>query len=160
MGNPTKTRLDDQALVPMFGDHPVELGLEQPGTSMLARLRDVDVYRRLFPDAFPDGADAFTVSNVTRALATFERTIISGDRPTIATTTIATIPRSRQRRGEVSSCSSVSRCPVSAVTTVSIFPVRPILRDATKVGCPRPQHGLYNLAGPLSYPVPTLVSTR
>src|SRR5580765_7784433 len=28
-GDLTKTRLEDQALAPMFGDHPVELGLEQ-----------------------------------------------------------------------------------------------------------------------------------
>src|SRR5262249_15805511 len=27
-GDPTKTGLEEQALVPMFGDHPVELGLE------------------------------------------------------------------------------------------------------------------------------------
>ena len=52
-GDLTKTRLEDQALAPMFGDHPVELGLEQPGTSMLARLQGVDVYRRLFSGAFP-----------------------------------------------------------------------------------------------------------
>jgi len=43
-GDRTKTRLEDQALVPMFGDHPVELGLGPPGTAMLARLRSVDVY--------------------------------------------------------------------------------------------------------------------
>ena len=64
-----------------------------------------------------------------------------GDRPTIAITTIATIPRSRPRRGEASSCSSVSRCRVSAVTTVSIFQVRPILTGVTKVEARVPQHG-------------------
>ena len=80
-GNPLQTRLEDQALVPMFGDHPIELGLEPPGTSMLARLRQVEAYRRLVPAAFPGDADPFTVANVTRALASFERTIISGRSP-------------------------------------------------------------------------------
>ena len=28
--NPSLTRLEDQALVPMYGDHPIELGLEPP----------------------------------------------------------------------------------------------------------------------------------
>src|SRR5262245_47047275 len=38
-GNPSVTRLEDQALVPMFGDHPIELGLRQPGTTLVTRLR-------------------------------------------------------------------------------------------------------------------------
>src|SRR5262245_47065830 len=75
--NPTMTRLEDQALVPMFGDHPVELGLKQPGSEMLARLRGVTEYKRLFPAAFDSSPDPFTVENVARALATFERTIVS-----------------------------------------------------------------------------------
>src|SRR5262245_51845078 len=75
--NPTMTRLEDQALVPMFGDHPVELGLKQPGSEMLARLRGVTEYQRLFPAAFDSSPDPFTVENVARALATFERTIVS-----------------------------------------------------------------------------------
>ncbi|HEX7138890.1 MAG TPA: cytochrome c peroxidase, partial [Vicinamibacterales bacterium] len=37
--NPTMTRLEDQALVPMFGDHPVELGLKRPADEMLAQIR-------------------------------------------------------------------------------------------------------------------------
>ena len=80
-GNPTMTRLEDQALVPMFGDHPVELGLEAGGAALLARLRDVAVYQRLLPAGFPGDADPFSVANVTRALAAFERSIISGRSP-------------------------------------------------------------------------------
>src|SRR5262249_13358111 len=79
-GNPTITRLEDQALVPMFGDHPVELGLTKPGDELMARLRAVGLYQRLFASAFGDG-DVITIPNVTRALATFERTIISGRSP-------------------------------------------------------------------------------
>ena len=37
LGNPSLTRLEDQALVPMFGEHPVELGLTQPAPTLLAR---------------------------------------------------------------------------------------------------------------------------
>src|SRR5262249_9029115 len=65
----------------MFGDHPVELGLEPDGKALLTRLRHVAVYQRLMPAAFPDDADPFTIVNVTRALAAFERTIVSGRSP-------------------------------------------------------------------------------
>jgi cytochrome c peroxidase len=76
--HPTLTRLEEQALVPMFGDRPVELGLRRDSEEgFLAKLREVPVYRRLFPDAFGPAPDPFTVTNATRALASFERTIIS-----------------------------------------------------------------------------------
>ena len=78
-GNPTVTRLEDQALVPMFGDHPVELGLTRPGTDMLERLRREPRYGPLFAAAFSGLADPFTLENVTKAIASFERTILSGD---------------------------------------------------------------------------------
>lgn len=71
-------QLEAQARGPMFGTAPVELGLAGGEDALLARLRAEPVYQTLFPAAFADDADPFTVDNVTRALATFERTIISG----------------------------------------------------------------------------------
>jgi cytochrome c peroxidase len=71
-----ETSLEDQALVPMFGDAPVELGGDRD--ALPARLAGVPEYAELFPTAFPEAADPITVANVTRAIAAFERTIISG----------------------------------------------------------------------------------
>jgi len=79
--NPTVTRLEDQALVPMFGTDPVELGLAGQEGALLARLREEPRYRRLFPESFPGEADPFSVSNVTKAIAAFERTLLSGRSP-------------------------------------------------------------------------------
>jgi cytochrome c peroxidase len=79
--NPTLTALEQQALVPMFGEHPVELGLKGREQAVLEALRGEAVYRELFPQAFPGGADPFSIANVTRALACFERTIISARSP-------------------------------------------------------------------------------
>src|SRR5262249_49001328 len=74
--NPSMPHLEDQALVPMFGDHPVELGLASPG-DLVARLKGVARYDQLFRAVYgPD--DPITIDNVTRAIACFERTIISG----------------------------------------------------------------------------------
>ncbi len=79
--NPTMRRLEDQALVPMFGDDPIELGLRSDDPSWLARLRDEPVYQRLFPQAFPGVREPIAIANITRAIASFERTLLSGRSP-------------------------------------------------------------------------------
>ncbi|MEQ1911735.1 MAG: MbnH family di-heme enzyme, partial [Vicinamibacterales bacterium] len=79
--NPTVTRLEDQALVPMFGTDPVELGLAGQERALLTRLRAEPIYQRLFPESFPDVREPFTVGHVTKAIASFERTLLSGQSP-------------------------------------------------------------------------------
>jgi cytochrome c peroxidase len=78
--DPRMKNLEDQALVPMFGDHPVELGLRD-GDGLLPMLRSDPKYQTLFERAFPAEDDRFTVKNVTQALASFERSIISARSP-------------------------------------------------------------------------------
>jgi cytochrome c peroxidase len=73
--------LEDQALVPMFGEEPVELGLAGREAEMLDRLRAEPLYQDLFADAFPRDADPFKVVNVVNAIAAFQRTLISADSP-------------------------------------------------------------------------------
>lgn len=79
--NPEMRELEKQAIVPMFGEKPVELGLSGKEVELIARLRAVDKYQELFPAAFPEDADPFSVNNVTRAIASFERTLISANSP-------------------------------------------------------------------------------
>jgi len=69
--------LHQQALVPLFGESPVELGLAGRETELLERLRAEPRYQALFPRAFPDEADAISVANLTLALAAFQRSLIS-----------------------------------------------------------------------------------
>ena len=76
--NPLMTTLERQAQVPIFGDMPVELGIKSMD-EVEQRLRTVPEYRALFSAAFPDIAEPITMTNVLRALASFERTLISGD---------------------------------------------------------------------------------
>ena len=71
--NPNVTSLEEQALVPMFGTSPVELGLTED--LLLARMREH--YAGDFARAFPDDIEPVTVTNVTRAIASYERTLIS-----------------------------------------------------------------------------------
>jgi cytochrome c peroxidase len=78
--NPQMRELEDQVLVPMFGVHPIELGLQE-GDGFLPMLHSDPRYQLLFARAFPDDADRFTVKNVAKALAAFERSIISARSP-------------------------------------------------------------------------------
>ncbi len=79
--NPLVTTLEDQALTPIFGDHPVELGMAGREQELLDRLRSEPFYEELFADAFPDADDPFQVVHITQALASFQRTLISADSP-------------------------------------------------------------------------------
>ena len=67
--NPRMRSLEEQALVPLLGSDPVELGFR--------RVPEDAVYARLFPAAFPESGGARTVENVAKAIAAFERTILS-----------------------------------------------------------------------------------
>jgi cytochrome c peroxidase len=75
--NPLMKSLENQALVPMFGETPVELGLVGKEDELLSRLAAEPVYAELFPKAFPEEAKAISLSTITRALGAFERSILS-----------------------------------------------------------------------------------
>lgn len=73
--------LEKQALVPMFGEAPVELGLAGREQEMLERLRAEPKYQPLFAAAFPGAPEAISLDHVAKAIACFERTLISGNSP-------------------------------------------------------------------------------
>ncbi len=79
--NPNMRELERQALLPMFGEHPVELGLAGKENEVIAKLKAEPRYQSLFPEVFAGEPDPFTIDNVTKAIAAFERTLISGDSP-------------------------------------------------------------------------------
>ena len=154
-GNPSLTRLEDQALVPMFGEHPIELGLQQPGSALLARLRSEPRYQTLFAGAFGAEPDPFSLDHVTQALATFERTIISArspyDRYHDERDDAAISPAAR--RGETLFFSQ----PLSCFRCHGGFTISGAVDfEGRREGGEVEFHntGLYNLAGALSYPPP------
>lgn len=75
--NPIVTELETQALAPMFGEDPVELGLAGLDEELLARLEAEPVYTDLFPKAFPEAEKPISLDTITKAIAAFERTVIS-----------------------------------------------------------------------------------
>ena len=76
--NPLLLTLERQALVPMFGTAPIELGLTSNDV-FESKLRAVPTYQRLFEDAYPSDPEPITVEHVVQALASFQRTLISGN---------------------------------------------------------------------------------
>ncbi len=69
--------LEDQALVPMFGEAPVELGMAGMEDELLQRMRDDERYTEMFASAFPGEADPITLGNITKAIGAFQRQVTS-----------------------------------------------------------------------------------
>ena len=74
------TSLERQALIPLFGDEPLELALTS-AQMLVARLQELPGYAERFRSAFPDDAEPVSLLNATRALAVFQRALISADSP-------------------------------------------------------------------------------
>lgn len=79
--NPLLMTLEQQTLIPMFGEEPVELGLAGLEDVLLERLSADARYRRMFREAFPAAAEPIAVGTVVKALASFDRSLISGNSP-------------------------------------------------------------------------------
>ncbi len=75
-----KTRtLEAQMAVPMFNEHPIEMGIKGNEKAILARLTSEPAAARLFEEAFP--GQPVTLDTMVKAIASFERTIISVSSP-------------------------------------------------------------------------------
>jgi cytochrome c peroxidase len=72
-----QTSLEKQASVPVLGTHPVEMGMAGREGELVARLAKDDCYRLMFRKAFPETRGEITLPAVTKALAAFERTLVS-----------------------------------------------------------------------------------
>jgi cytochrome c peroxidase len=79
--DPKMRRLEDQARLPLFGTDPVEMDFGGHEAELEARLRADAGYAPLFRAAFPSDPVPVTIDNLTRALASFERTLVSGNSP-------------------------------------------------------------------------------
>jgi len=154
--NPNEHSLENQALTPMFGADPVELGLTGHGEAFIHVLHSDPLYREMFPAAFPTEADPFTISDVTKAIASFERMIVSAaspyDRYHFAGDDQA-VPESA-KRGEALFFSE----PLSCFRCHGGFNFTDATDFEGRKGGEAPFHntGLYNVAGAFSYPQPNV----
>lgn len=78
----TKPRsLEAQMLQPLLNEHPIEMGVSSHEATVIGRIVGDPRYRELFARAFPDEKAPVDLGNITRAIASFERTLISGRAP-------------------------------------------------------------------------------
>lgn len=80
-GDPRVTRLEDQALIPIAGKTPVEMGFGGQEKVLENRIGDRACYRKLFAAAFPDKGGEVSMATITKALDAFQRTLVSRDAP-------------------------------------------------------------------------------
>lgn len=79
--NPLLDRLEDQALTPLLGDDPVEMGLGGAPEDFASLLETEPDYSALTRKAFPDDDNPYSLLNGVRAISAFVRTIVSFDSP-------------------------------------------------------------------------------
>lgn len=150
--DPTIRSLENHAMRTLLAVSPVELGFPSVKDQFLKLIRTDPVYGRLFREAFHGPQDPYTLVNVAKAIAAFERTIVARDSPydrfryggdSAAISEAA-------KRGEIlfflDYGPSCFRCHAGVHFT-----------DAA-VGVPVEFHntGLYSLPGLYSYPIPNV----
>lgn len=89
--------LEDQAMVPMTGTKPVEMGMAAHDPRIERRLAADPCYPRLFQAAFPGRVGSMRFAEVSAALGAFQRTLIAFG-----------TPYDRHRRGENGAMSALA----------------------------------------------------
>lgn len=78
--NPALTTLERQMEVPLFGTDPVEMGVNDSNKdTILARIKADSGYRQRFAEVFGSNGDVITFGNIIKAVATFQRGLLSFD---------------------------------------------------------------------------------
>ena len=79
--NPLMTNLEDQALIPIFGEHPVEMGMVGKEQEMIEWMQQDPDYAQMFTMAFDGEKQPVNIKNLTKALASFQRSLVSFKSP-------------------------------------------------------------------------------
>ncbi len=78
--NPSLVTLERQMETPLFGENPVEMGINDHNKAeVLARFAGDPDYARRFAEAFPGESTPVSWGNVVKAIASFQRTLLSGN---------------------------------------------------------------------------------
>jgi cytochrome c peroxidase len=73
--------LERQALVPIFGEEPVELGMANMEDELVRRMQEDARYPEMFAAAFPDEQEPISLDSITKAIAAFQRQVTSFKSP-------------------------------------------------------------------------------
>lgn len=87
--NPNIQSLETQALIPLFGEHPIEMGMAGREQALMQFFATDKTYQVLFNQAFPqlsimakkDKNALYNLATMTQAIASFERSLLSFNSP-------------------------------------------------------------------------------
>ncbi|QGM45039.1 methanobactin export MATE transporter MbnM [Methylocystis heyeri] len=78
--NPALVTLESQMGNPLFGERPIEMGVNDKNKAeIVARFRADADYAKRFREAFPEKADPVSFETIVKAIAAFQRGVISFD---------------------------------------------------------------------------------
>ncbi|MBV5299862.1 MAG: di-heme enzyme [Rhodoferax sp.] len=151
--NPSLVVLERQMEVPLFGENPVEMGItDRNKAAVLQRFADAALYAPKFAAAYPVDANPVNWGNVINAIATFQRTLISGnskyDQASIGKAAFTV----QEQRGKDLFFGDKAAC----VQCHQGFNFNDQVIDASSQAVKKPFHniGLYNIGGSGAYPEP------
>ena len=151
--NPSLLTLERQMEVPLFGENPVEMGINDGNkAAVLKGLADAALYPPKFAAAFPAQADPFTWGNVIKAIAAFERSLISGNSKYDQASAGKVLFTAEEQRGKDLFFGDKGGC----TQCHKGFNFNDQVVDADTQVIPKPFHniGLYNVGGTGAYPEP------
>lgn len=151
-GNPALLDIEKQVVIPIFGEFPVEMGVTGYEIEVLERFQDSDLYQQLFETAFPDDEDPITFHNLTLALSSFVRSMISGNSPydqfvyqqnyeALSESALRGLDLFLSEKFECHHCHGGFNFSASSLHAGTTFPERPFFNT-----------GLYNIDGQGAYP--------
>ncbi|WP_045388117.1 methanobactin export MATE transporter MbnM [Vibrio rotiferianus] len=145
--NPILKEIEQQLVIPLFGEFPVEMGINDTNREeILNRFRRETAYQNMFNAAFPNQQDAVTFPNVIKALAVFNRALISKDsdfdRGTMSSSAMRGQDLFNSEKMECFHCHNGFNFSDSTLHDDSVFVSRPFFNT-----------GLYNIDGKGSYPI-------
>lgn len=79
--HPSLQHIEQQIVIPMFGEFPVEMGITGSERDVLERISSDPIYQELFAAAYPAQENPISFRNITQAIASFTRSIVSGNSP-------------------------------------------------------------------------------
>ncbi|MGR5234055.1 MbnH family di-heme enzyme [Vibrio rotiferianus] len=145
--NPILKEIEQQLVIPLFGEFPVEMGINDANREeILNRFRRETAYQNMFNAAFPNQQDAVTFPNVIKALAVFNRALISKDsdfdRGTMSSSAMRGQDLFNSEKMECFHCHNGFNFSDSTLHDDSVFVSHPFFNT-----------GLYNIDGKGSYPI-------
>lgn len=150
--NPVLTEVEQQILIPMFGEFPIEMGITGNEDEVIARFRDDVLYRTLFATAYPDVDEPVTFHHIVQSLSSFVRTLISGnsaydrlvyqgDPNAMSESALRGLDLFLSEKFECHHCHGGFNFSLSTLHANTTFPERPFFNT-----------GLYNIDGQGAYP--------